>query len=202
MEYGNDKAIAAIKCDDSAQERRMRILGILFLHYECDWDVEDIIEAGCTICANNIKGFFTRFYDRLVQAIQVFGKGLKKIKKVITNNATPYWCYIDKITLPNGEEWTKVGTTSRWPEVRASEFEWKINGRVVRPAKVEVLKRFNCKDAEAMETLENALRYAMMSINILKFKMNDRLLDYKEGYADLIFNHPSVQENLADLVTP
>lgn len=200
MEYGNDKAIEAIKTEETAKDRRRRILGILFLHYECDWEAEDIAAAGCSICINNIKGFFTRFYDRLAQAIQLFGKGLKKVKKIITNNVTPYWCYIDKITLPNGEEWTKVGTTTRWPEVRASEFEWKINGRVVRPAKVEVLKRFNCKDAEAMETLENALRYAMMSINILKFKMNDRLLDYKEGYADLIFNHPSVQDNLANLI--
>ena len=201
MEYGNDKAIAAIQHEGSAKERRMRILGILFLHYECDWDVEDIIEAGCTICANNIKGFFTRFYDRLSAAIELFGKGLKKIKKVIKQNLTCYWCYIDKITMPNGEVWTKIGTTTRWPETRASEFSWKINGKRVWPSKTEVVKRFNCKDYNSMITLENLLRYAMMSIDILKFEMNDRLLDYEDNYPELITNHPSVQTFLPELIT-
>lgn len=200
MKYGNDKAIKAIQNEKSREDRRNRILGILFLHYQCDWDAQDIANAGCTICIKSIKGFFTRFYDRLSQAIQMFGEGLKKIKKVVESNVTPYWCYIDKLTLPNGETWTKVGTTTRWPEVRASEFEWKINGKVVRPIRVEVLKRFNCKDADSMEIFENLLRFAMTAINPLKFKMNDRLLEYQDGYVDLICQHPCVQNNIASLI--
>lgn len=194
---GYEKALKALTYNSYKHDR---ILACLFLHYKHDFSAERIQKHGCQLTVGGIKRFFTRYYNLLEEAIDRFVDDVKKLVRRIIKPTTHYWCYVDKITMPNGEVWTKIGQTTQTPEERARGFAWGPKNAKVKPLKTEVQARFDCKDEESMTTLENLLRFAMMSINPLKFEMNDRLLEYKDNYPSLICNHPAVQENLATLL--
>lgn len=192
---GYDKALTALRGTDS----KLRQLAIVWFRYEQGSTPTELIALGCKLARATIKNYFYKFANLLDDAIKIFVNDVKKVYKRIVKPQQHYWCYIDKITMPNGEIWTKIGQTTQTPEQRARNFTWGEKDNKVKPAKVEIQARFNCRDEESMKTLENLLRYAMMSINPLKFEMNDRLLDYKDSYPDKIINHVCVQENLTNL---
>lgn len=151
------------------------------------------------LALSTVRKYLKKFANLINYAREHFILIVKNIKCAITSKIR-YYCYIDKIEMPNGEVWTKIGKTTVSPERRAKGFEWGSKDNKIKPKKVTVLKKFTCKDEKSMTTLENLLRYAMTSINPLKFEMNDRLLDWQENYCDIIVNHPDVQSNLASLL--
>ena len=151
------------------------------------------------LALSTVRNYLRKFANLLSYAREHFILIIKNIKRAITPK-TRYYCYIDKIEMPNEEIWTKIGQTTISPEKRAKGFEWGSKDNKIKPKKVTILKKFNCKDEKSVTILENLLRYAMTSINPLKFEMNDRLLDWQENYCDIIVNHPDVQNNLASLL--
>lgn len=193
---GYEKALRALKGTDA----KLRQMAIVWFHDKYDSTPAELCNMGCKLKPATISTYFRKFVNLLSDAIARFIDDTKKVYRRIVKSTTHYWCYIDKITMPNGEVWTKIGQTTQTPEERARGFAWGPKNAKVRPLKTEVQARFNCKDEESMTTLENLLRYAMMSINPLKFEMNDRLLEYKDNYPELICNHSAVQENLAALL--
>lgn len=193
---GYDKALIALRGNDS----KLRQMAIVWFHNKIEATPAKLCEMGCRLKPSTISSYFRRFANLLSDALARFTDDIKKIIRRTIKSTTDYWCYIDKVIMPNGEVWTKIGQTTQTPEERARDFAWGSKNAKVKPLKTEIQVRFKCKDEESMETLENLLRFAMMAINPLKFKMNDRLLDYKDNYPELICNHPIVQENLATLL--
>lgn len=194
---GYDKALTALRGNDP----KLRQMAIVWFHAELDKTSSELHHMGCKLKPSTISSYFKRYANLLKDAIDYFVYNIQTVMQQTTKKVkeTTYWCYINKITMPNGELWTKIGKSTNLNK-RIKNYEWSPEGITIKPAKVEVKKTFQCKDEESTETLENLLRFAMMAINPLKFKMNDRLLDYKDNYPELICNHPVVQENLATLL--
>lgn len=193
---GYEKALKALKGTDA----KLRQMAIVWFHDKYNTTPEELCRMGCKLKSSTISNYFRKFIDLLDAAVARFIDDAKKVYHRIIKTTTHYWCYVDKITMPNGEVWTKIGQTTQTPQRRAQGFAWGPKDAKVKPTKVEIQACFDCKDEDSMTTLENLLRYAMMSIDPLKFEMNDRLLDYADDYPERICSHPDVVNNLPNLL--
>ena len=194
MVAGYDNALSALRGNDS----KLRQMAIVWFHSELDKTPSELHDMGCQLKPATISSYFKRYANLLADAIKYFVENIKTVvqKATKTVKTITYWCYINKIVMPNGEVWTKIGQTTDLNR-RVRDYSWSLDGIKVKPLKVEVKKAFECKDKESMDNLETALLAAILDIDIYKYARNDRLLDYQEWYVDYITNHPKVQEALA-----
>ena len=194
MVAGYDNALSALRGNDS----KLRQMAIVWFHSELDKTPSELHDMGCQLKPATISSYFKRYANLLADAIKYFVENIKTVVQTVTKKVKTitYWCYINKIVMPNGEVWTKIGQTTDLNR-RIRDYSWSLDGIKVKPLKVEVKKAFECKDKEAMDNLETALLVAILDIDFYKYARNDRLLDYQEWYVDYITNYPRVQEVLA-----
>lgn len=190
---GYDKALTALRGNDP----KLRQMAIVWFHAELDKTSSELHHMGCKLKPATISSYFKRYANLLKDAIDYFVHNIQTVVQQTTKKVkeTTYWCYINKITMPNGELWTKIGSSTNLNK-RIKGYEWSFEGVTIKPAKVEVKKTFQCKDESSMKFLERALRYALMDIDFYKFEENDRLLIYEEWYPEWITNHWRVQDVL------
>ena len=196
MVAGYDNALSALRGNDS----KLRQMAIVWFHSELDKTPSELHDMGCQLKPATISSYFKRYANLLADAIKYFVENIKTVVQKATKKVKTitYWCYINKIVMPNGEVWTKIGQTTDLNR-RVRDYSWSLDGIKVKPLKVEVKKAFECKDKESMDNLETALLVAILDIDFYKYARNDRLLDYQEWYVDYITNHPRVQEVLAQV---
>ena len=194
MVAGYDNALSALRGNDS----KLRQMAIVWFHSELDKTPSELHDMGCQLKPATISSYFKRYANLLADAIKYFVENIKTVVQKATKKVKTitYWCYINKIVMPDGEVWTKIGQTTNLNR-RVRDYSWSLNGIKVKPLKVEVKKAFECKDKDSMTVLERALRDALMDIDFYKFEENDRLLDYQEWYVEFLINHWRVQEVLA-----
>lgn len=191
----SDNVLNALR-ESAVNPRRM---AIVYLRYKENLSANEILALGCKLAVSTIKTYIYKFKNLFKAAIKYFSPAPNY---TLTTKTEPenFWCYIDKIVMPNGETWTKVGKTTQTPKKRAYGFSWGPKGNKVRPLSTEVLVQFKCKDKDSMKTLEDLLRSAMIAINPFKYEMLDRLLEFRDEYPSLIVNNPEVQAQLPNLV--
>ena len=178
-------AIAALRETDKG----LRNGAIVYLYHDKGMSCE-IIANLCGLAISTVKTYVKKFINLLAWAREQFKETCKKF------TARNFYVYIDKVTMPNGETWCKIGQTTQTPNTRAKTFKW----HDVRPSKVEVMRVFHCKDMIAMCNLEDLFRIAMTEINPAKFCKNDRLLVWDDSYPDLIVNNDLVQTRINQYV--
>lgn len=188
----NEKAMAAIGQDE---DKKLRNAGLVYLYHEEGIKPAKLAKM-CSLARTTIASYVRSCIDLLDWAKKQFNTFTRKIVKAVSNSREGFWVYIDKITMPNGEEWLKVGQTSRTPEARAAQMMrdgWTINEKKIKPFSVEVQWAAKCKTDWGMEIMENALRIAMIELNPERFKKNDRLIDWQESYVEAISRNLQVR---------
>lgn len=169
-----------------------RNAAIVYLYEVKDYTVEMLAEL-TTLAKSTVKSYTSKFRHLLDWAKEIFTKG----KALFTEGKEVFWCYIDKITMPNGETWCKIGQTTQTPKERANGFHWSINGKKVKPAAVEIQYAVQCKNATAMQNMEDCLRLGMTAINPDKYVKNDRLICWEDDYPQRIIENSFVQMGLS-----
>lgn len=183
-------ALDALHGDYTLKERNA---AIVYLHEEKDYDVSTLAELS-HLAVSTIKNYLRKFADLLEWAKEIFYKGKTKAKKT----AQYFWCYIDKITLEDGRVWCKIGqTTEATPEKRAKRFSWKKDGITIKPACTQVYHKIACKNATAMQNMEDLLRIGMTEIDPDGYIKNDRLDSWEEDYPQRILENEFVRMGLA-----
>lgn len=113
---GYEKALKALKCENS---KHNRVLAILFLHFKKEFSAEEIKSHGCNLTVKGIKGFFKRFYHLLSEAIEAFIDDV--IETIILHHdnflkrnspySEGYCAYIVECFHGNNKRFLKVGMT-------------------------------------------------------------------------------------------
>ena len=176
----------------SSSDCKTRNAAMVYLHEDRATPFEFLAEV-TGLALSTVKNYVrSKFAHLLEWAREIF----LKAKKIINRAEEQFYCYIDKIILPNGSIWCKIGQTTKTPEQRAKGFYWTIDGKKTRPAKVEVQWSTKCKDLPSMDMMENCLRTAMTMINPEKFCKNDRLLCWENDYPQRILQNDFVKMGL------
>lgn len=179
---------------EELHKAKYRDEAMVYLYYENSTPIEFLAEATGLAFSTVAKYVKYKFKHLLEKAKELFIKAKNFARNTL---ARGYYCYIDKITLTNGEKWCKIGQTTRDPEIRAAEISsrgWK-GGRII-PKSVDVVQIIECKDETAMTNMEDCLRLGMTAISPEDFEKNDRLLCWDSTYPDRIMNNPFVQMGL------
>lgn len=169
-----------------------RNAAIVYLYNVREYTVESLAEL-TTLAKSTIKNYLRKFANLLDWAKEIFVKG----KNIISEKQEEFWCYIDQITLSDGTQWCKIGQTTQTPEKRASGFSWVINGKKEKPLSVSVRHAIKCKDATAMQNMEDCLRIGMTSIDPDGYIKNDRLNSWQDDYPQRILDNSFVKMGLA-----
>ena len=180
--------MAALKSKDT----KLRNAAMVYLHEDNQTPFE-FLAAATKLALSTVKTYVrSKFAHLLDWARSIFCKA----KNIIRKKAEEFWCYIDRITMPNGEVWCKIGQTTQTPERRARGMFWTQNGKKVKPEKVEVMHAIKCKDETAMTNMEDCLRLGMTAINPEMYKKNDRLLCWEDDYPQRILENDFVKMGL------
>lgn len=167
---------------------------MVYLYYEQDTPLEFLANA-TGLAYSTVKNYVKYKFKHLLERAK---KLFRKAKNIVRNSLpNGFYCYIDKITLCNGDVWCKIGQSTRDPEKRAQEIRskgWR-NGAIV-PKSVKVMKIIKCKDETSMTNMEDCLRLGMTAINPSYFEKNDRLLDWGDDYPQRIMSNPFVKMGL------
>lgn len=181
-------AMEALKSDDC----KLRNAAMVYLHFDNQTPFEflaNVTHLALSTVKNYVRSKFTHLLD---WARKIF----RKAKNIVRNKADECWCYIDRITMWNGEVWCKIGQTTKTPEARAKNMYWTVDGEKIRPVKVEVMHKIKCKDETSMTNMEDCLRLGMTAINPDKYCKNDRLLDWEDDYPQRILENEFVKMGL------
>lgn len=181
-------ALDALKSKDL----QLRNAAMVYLSADYDYSIDNLHEL-TNLALSTVRRYIKKFAHLLEWARTIFYK-LKRPKSPFDTEA--FWVYIDKITMPNGETWCKIGQTTQTPKRRASNFKW---GGIC-PTNVEVKHAIKCKDFVSMEIMENVFRIAMIKINPNAFCKNDRLLEWQDDFVERILTNEIVQNELPKCV--
>ena len=179
-----------------SKDCKLRNAAMVYLHEDRQVDFNFLSEITGLKLSTVVNYVRSKFCHLIEWAREIFLKGKAYIQKKIKQKKDSFYVYIDKITMPNGEVWTKIGQTSTTPAKRAANFCWSKNGQKIYPAKVEILWDCECKDATAMNNLEDCLRIGMTALQPDKFEKNDRLLYWEDDYPQRILKNDFVKMGL------
>lgn len=168
-----------------------RNAAIVYLYNVREYTIQSLAEL-TTLAQSTIRNYIYKFAGLLDWAKKIFAKG----KNIVSKKQEEFWCYIDKIIMPNGEVWCKIGQTTQTPAKRANGFSWSINGVKVKPLSVEIQHAIKCKDATSMQNMEDCLRLGMTAIDPDGYIKNDRLNSWQDDYPQRIFDNPFVKMGL------
>lgn len=186
-----DKKIDAMEALKSS-DCKLRNAAMVFLHEDKGTPFEFLSEM-TGLALSTVKNYVrSKFAHLLSWAREIFYKA----KNIIRKENQGFWCYIDKITMPDGQIWCKIGQTSQTPEKRACDMKWVINGKKTKPVSVEILHIIECKTETAMTNMEDCLRLGMTAINPDKYCKKDRLLCWEDDYPQRILDNPFVKMGL------
>lgn len=186
-------AVESLKSNDC----KVRNAAMVYLHEDNKAPFEFLSEV-TGLALSTVKNYVrSKFIHLLEWARKIF----RKVKNIIRKEASQFLCYIDKVTMPDGQVWCKIGQTTRGAEQRAAEMQWKVNGKKIKPSNVEVMATIECKDLASMDMMENCLRTSMTMINPDKFCKNDRLLCWEDDFPQRIISNPFVQMGLTQFAT-
>ncbi len=177
---GKEKAFAAL------HDSELRNEALVYLYYDCNVGIDELAKL-TYLALSTVNSYLYKFRKLLALARLHFNIIVEDLEE-------NYYVYIDKVTMPNGETWCKIGQTTKTPEERASKFKW---GQL-KPAHVDIMHVIECKDFSAMNCLEDCLRIAMISLNPGKFCKEDRLLWWEDDYPERILNNPFVQMGIKE----
>jgi len=179
----------------SSSDCKTRNAAMVYLHEDRQTPFEFLAEM-TGLALSTVKNYVrSKFAHLLEWARKIFYKA----KKILSRTEEQFYCYIDKITMPNGETWCKIGQTTKTPEERAKDIKrdgWNKKTNWIRPDKVEVQWSVKCKDLPSMDMMENCLRTAMTMINPAKFCKNDRLLCWEDDFPRKILENEFTQIGL------
>lgn len=171
---------------------KIRNAAMVYLHEDRQTPFEFLSKV-TGLALSTVKNYVrSKFHHLLDWARTIF----QKAKNLVYRTGERFFCYIDKITMPNGEIWCKIGQTTTHPDIRARQIKSKGWAKQGCPVSVEVINVFPCKDSPSMDMMENCLRTAMTQINPEKFCKNDRLLCWEDDYPQRIIDNPFVQMGL------
>ena len=181
-------AMEALHSDDC----KMRNAAMVYLHEDNGTPFEFLAEM-TGLALSTVRNYVrSKFAHLLEWARKIF----RKAKNILRKEADAFWCYIDRITMRDGSVWCKIGQTTKTPEQRAKNLYWTVHGEKIKPVKVEVMHRIQCKDETAMTNMEDCLRLGMTAINPEKYCKNDRLLCWEDDYPQRILNNAFVKMGL------
>ena len=167
---------------------KMRNAAMVYLYHEGAASEETLHEK-TNLAISTIKRYLKKFADLLEWAKSIFYK-IKAPKNPLTQEN--YWVYIDKITMPNGEVWCKIGQTTRSPKTRASEYKWQD----MKPRKIEIMYALKCKNFASMQIMEDCFRIAMIKLQTCKYCKNDRLLMWEDDFPTRILENEHVKQEI------
>ena len=105
------KALKSTDCE-------LRNAAMVYLNHE-EGIEPDFLHQITGLALSTVKNYLRKFAHLLEWAKEIF----RKAKNTATEKAKEFWCYIDKIVMPNGETWCKIGQTTQSPEKRAAAIE-------------------------------------------------------------------------------
>ena len=183
-------AMDALRSDDC----KLRNAAMVYLYEDKQTPFEFL--ANITgLAISTVKNYVrSKFAHLLNWAREIFAKAKNFVRTVA---AKGYYCYIDKITLYNGDIWCKIGQSTRDPKKRAQEIKTKgwQSGSII-PKSVEVIEIIECKNETSMTNMEDCLRLGMTAINPDNYKKHDRLLEWADNYPQRIMENPFVKMGL------